>query len=269
MGTVNDTYTHGHHESVLRSHTWRTKENSAAHLVPLLRSTDSLLDIGCGPGNITLDLATLVPDGEVIGLDLAQEIVDQAETARLSAEVANVTFRVGDVYALDFDDDRFDVIHAHQVLQHLSEPVGALSEMRRVAKPGGIVAVRDADYPAFAWAPAEPLLDRWLDIYMGVTARNHARADAGRLLLGWTQQAGFTDITATSSTWTFAEPESRAWWGELWADRTLDSSLAAQAINYEIATKVELEQIAAAWRRWSSAPDGWFAVLHGEVVAVA
>jgi hypothetical protein len=51
------TYTHGHHESVLRSHAWRTVENSAAYLVPHLRPGLSLLDVGSGPGTITVDLA--------------------------------------------------------------------------------------------------------------------------------------------------------------------------------------------------------------------
>ena len=63
------TYTHGHAESVLRSHRARTAGNSAAYLLPLLRPTDRLLDVGSGPGTITADLARLVVDLE--GDDLA------------------------------------------------------------------------------------------------------------------------------------------------------------------------------------------------------
>jgi len=64
-----DTYSHGHHESVLRSHQWRTAENSAGYLLPHLTPTMALLDVGCGPGTITLDLARRVAPGCVVGLD--------------------------------------------------------------------------------------------------------------------------------------------------------------------------------------------------------
>ena len=94
------------------------------------------------------------------------------------------------MYALDFEDASFDVVHAHQVLQHLQDPVAALRELRRVLRPGGTLAVRDSDYAAFVWAPADPLLDRWNELYHPITARNGAEADAGRYLLGWVQAAG-------------------------------------------------------------------------------
>jgi hypothetical protein len=120
---------------------------------------------------------------------------------------------------------------------------------------------------AFAWAPADPRLDRWLDLYHQVTARNGAEADAGRHLLGWVRAAGFTDIAPGSSTWTFADPDSRAWWGGLWADRVRLSSFADQALGYGLSDAAELAAISDAWRSWATQPDGWFAVLHGEILA--
>jgi SAM-dependent methyltransferase len=262
---VGDTYTHGHHESVLRSHRWRTAENSAGYLLAHLRPGQRLLDVGCGPGTITADLARRVAPGDVVGIDASTDVIAQAR--RLTVETGNVRFETGDVYALPFPDGSFDVVHAHQVLQHLSDPVAALAEMGRVARPGGLVAVRDSDYAAFAWAPGDPLLDRWLALYHDVTHRNGAQADAGRHLLGWAQAAGFVDVTASSSTWTFADTAGRAWWGGLWADRMRHSALAEQAVAYGFTTADELAAIADAWQRWAQAPDGFFAVVHGEVLA--
>jgi hypothetical protein len=154
-------------------------------------------------------------------------------------------------------------------LQHLSDPVGALADMRRLAAPGAIVAARDSVYSSFTWAPDEDRLDRWLAIYLTVTARNGADADAGRRLLGWAHEAGLTDVRYSTSTWTFATPEDRAWWGELWADRTVGSSLAEQAVEYGAATPDELAEVAAGWHGWAAEPDGVFVVLHGEIVATA
>ena len=262
---ASDTYSHGHHESVLRSHRWRTAENSAGYLLPHLRPGADLLDVGCGPGNITMDLASRVEPGSVLGIDAAADAI--AAALEINDRPAQVRFAVGDVYALEAADASYDVVHAHQVLQHLSDPVRALREMRRVLKPGGVVAARDGDYSCFSWAPLDPLLTRWNELYHAIAHRNQAEPDAGRFLLGWAQQAGFTDVVASSSTWTYADPESRAWWGGLWADRVEQSSFAAQAVDYGLSDTDELATIAAAWRRWAEQPDAWFAVLHGEILA--
>jgi len=262
-----DRYSHGHHDSVLRSHRWRTAENSAGHLLPHLAPGQRVLDVGCGPGTITLDLARLVSPGEVVGIDPAADVVEAAGAAAAEQGVGNATFAVGDVYALEADDGAFDVVHAHQVLQHLSDPVAALVEMRRVLAPGGVLAVRDSDYAAFVWAPEDPLLDAWLALYHEVVRVNGAEADAGRFLKGWVLEAGFTDLEVTSSTWTFSDADDRAWWGGLWADRVVQSSFATQSVEYGLATSAELEAISGAFRRWSESDDGVFILLHGEVLA--
>lgn len=267
-GVPADRYVHGHHESVLRSHTWRTVENSAAYLVAHLAPGLDVLDVGCGPGTITVDLAARVAPGTVIGIDAVRSVLDQATELAHEQGVANVRFEADDVYHLSQPDERFDIVHAHQVLQHLSDPVAALREMRRVTRPNGIVAVRDADYAAMTWAPADPALDRWLELYHRVTRLAGAEADAGRYLLGWAQQAGFSAVTASSSTWTFATPSSRAWWGGLWADRVLHSDFAGLVLENELTDRAELEAIADAWHQWSVQDDGWFVVVHGEILAV-
>ncbi|HEV7195701.1 MAG TPA: class I SAM-dependent methyltransferase, partial [Pedococcus sp.] len=130
-------YTHGHHESVLRSHTWRTAQNSAAYLLPNLAPGLSVLDVGCGPGTITADLALLVAPGEVVGIDASEEVVAQAAEVAGSGGLSNLRFEVGDLFALEYPDESFEVIHLHQVLQHLSDPVEALVSLRRVLAVGG------------------------------------------------------------------------------------------------------------------------------------
>lgn len=261
------TYMHGHHESVLRSHTWRTADNSAAYLVPHLRPGLTLLDVGCGPGTITTDLAQLVAPGMVVGMDAAAEVLAQAEDHARGLGLTNVRFEVGNLFALKYEDLSFDVIHAHQVLQHLTDPVSALAEMRRVLRVGGLLAIRDGDFGGFRWAPDDPLLNRWMELYLDITTRNGHNAMVGPSLLGLAQQAGFEDITVSSTNWTFADPASRAWWGGLWADRVRYSRFAEQAVEYGLSDSDELESVAQAFLRWAASDDGVFVAPNIEILA--
>lgn len=264
-----ETYTHGHHESVLRSHRWRTAENSAGYLLPYLRPGDNLLDVGCGPGTITVDLARRVAPGRVTAVDVADEAVRIARAEAAAVGADNINFAVADAYALDLPDNSFDVVHAHQVLQHLADPVRALRELRRVCRPGGIVAARDSDYAAFTWFPAVPELDEWLTLYRDSARANGGEPDAGRRMLAWAREAGYAEITATASVWCFASAEDRQWWGGMWAERILRSDLARQLLRTGAATEVDLARISAGWRAWAAAPDGWFSILHGELLCRA
>ncbi|ROS48412.1 methyltransferase domain-containing protein [Frigoribacterium sp. PhB24] len=262
-------YTHGHHESVLRSHSWRTVENSAAYLEPHLVPGVSVLDVGSGPGTITVDIAGRVAPGRVIGIDVAAGIVEQATSFAVEAGLHNVHFETADLFALPFDDDAFDVVHAHQVLQHVGDPVAALREMRRVTRPGGVVAVRDVDYHGCVWAPENPGLDRWMDVYQAVHRGNDGEPDAGRRLKGWALEVGFVDVASSASVWCFASDEDRTWWGDSWAARATESAFYADAIEKGVATPDELHAIADAWRTWRDAPDGWLIMPHGELLARA
>ena len=171
-------YTHGHHESVLRSHRWRTAANSAGYLLPQLRPGMTRLDVGCGPGTITMDLAVVAgPEGRVTALERTDDALDLARDEAERRGTANDDFVVGDATALDLPDALFDVVHAHQVLQHVDDPVRALREMGRVCRPGGIVAVRESDYAGFTWYPASAALDRWLEVYTAVARSNDAEPD--------------------------------------------------------------------------------------------
>ncbi len=258
------TYTHGYHESVLRSHRWRTAQNSAAYLLPLLKPTDRLLDVGAGAGTITVDLAGIV--AEVTATEIGPEALELTRSTAAARGVTNIELQMADVHALPFEDATFDVTHAHQVLQHVADPVQALREMARVTRPGGIVAVRDSDFSGFAWWPRIAPLDTWLDLYRSIAVANGGEPDAGRRLLSWARAAGLPDVAATSSTWCYADPDTRAWWGGMWAERMVDSAIAQQITTSGLATQEDLRNLGDAWHEWASDEDGWFSVLHGEII---
>lgn len=259
-------YTHGHHDSVLRSHRTRTVANSAAYLAGYLRPGARVLDAGCGPGTISVDMALRVAPGQVVAIDAAEGVIAEAGALAAAEGATNIEFAVADLYSLPYPDASFDVVHAHQVLQHLADPVAALREMGRVCAPGGVVAARDADYAAFTWYPENPSLDDWRGIYRAVAHANGAEPDAGRRLLSWARRAGFTDITATGTLWTYATPEQRAEWGGMWSERIRNSAIAEQALSGGHATREDLERISRAWLDWAADEDGWLAIPHGEIL---
>ncbi len=262
-----DAYAHGHHESVLKSHTWRTAENSAAYLVPELRRGQRVLDVGAGPGTITADFARIVAPGEVLGIDAAADVVWKATEDAAGLGLPNLRFEVGDAYALDCADDSFDVVHAHQVLQHVGDPVSMLREMRRVTAPGGVVAARDVDYEGVIISPRMPELDDWLELYLQVHRGVSGEPAAGRFLKKWARDAGFVEVVCSASLWLFESDEDRAWWGGMWAERALESAFATNALRLGLADQARLERISDGWRRWADDPDGWMLMPHAEIVA--
>jgi ubiquinone/menaquinone biosynthesis C-methylase UbiE len=264
---MSERYTHGHHPAVLAAHGARTAQNSAAFLLPHLRADHRVLDVGCGPGSITVDLAELVPQGSVVGIDAVASVLEQGRATATARRVSNVTFEPADTYSLPYPEDSFDVVYAHQVLQHVARPVEALREMRRVLRPGGLVAVRDSDYSTMIHAPHDARLDRWLELYFRVARSNGGEPNAGRFLRGWVQQAGFVNDVTTGSAWCHANAEATTTWGQTWAARVTESAFAEQAVAMGAATVAELADIADAWRTWAAKPDAFFAFVHGEVIA--
>lgn len=264
MGQMSQTYIHGHHDSVLRSHRWRTVENSAAYLVSSLAPGDTLADVGCGPGTITFGLAERV--ARVVGIDAAAGVLAEARSEAQRQGHQNVSFEVGDVYALGFADGEFDVVHAHQVLQHLVDPVAALREMARVCRPGGIVAVRDGDYAGMSWYPLEPVLEEWMALYHAIARANQVEADGGRHLPRWCREAGLAEMSITVGTYCYAGAAETRWWGDVWAERATRSRFAEEALGRCLATPEDLARIADGWRAWACHPDALFVIPNVEVL---
>ena len=203
--------------------------------------------------------------GRVVGLDAAAEVIEKAT----QFERDNLEFVVGDAYALPFEDDTFDIVHAHQTLQHVARPVDVLREMRRVAKPGGLVAARDVDYAGTIWYPRVPGLDLWLDLYEQVHRSNGGEPDAGRHLKAWAREAGFEQVETSASIWNFSNDADREWWGSMWEARVLQSAFAGDALAKDLATQEDLDEISRSWREWADDPDGWLGMPHGELIARA
>src|SRR5699024_2685676 len=224
-------YTHGYGAAVLDSHRARTAGNSAAHLLPHLRPGQRLLDVGSGAGTITADLARIVGPEHVTALEVSERSAEitRAELARQGLGAVQV--RVGDAQALPLADDSVDVVHAHQVLQHLPHPGAAIADARRVTRRGGSVGLRDRAYGGLRSDPA--------------ARANGGCPDAGRRLLAWAHEAGLEDVTAGASTWLYATPATRADWARTLAGRLTTGPFAQQLEREGWADADERERLAA------------------------
>ncbi|KAL2001928.1 hypothetical protein VTN02DRAFT_986 [Thermoascus thermophilus] len=264
-------YATNHTPAVLRTHQWRTATNSAPHLLPHLRPDMTILDVGCGPGTITVDLARHhVPRGRVTGIECVPAPLAAAREHAAALGVRNVDFRLGDALDLrGFPDGSVDVVHAHQVLQHVARPVDALRAMRRVARC--LVSLRET--ARMDWFPRLPGLDRWYRIYRRVAEFRGGHPDPGADLLPiWLREAGFdvddpARVRRSTGSWCFRSAEDRAWWSGVWMERVVSEAFVTGAVEAGVVEgKGELEEIRDAWREWGMCEGAWFVVEHGEVV---
>jgi ubiquinone/menaquinone biosynthesis C-methylase UbiE len=261
----NEVYQHGHHASVVESHAKRTAEADAAFFLPLLKAGMRLLDVGCGPGSITAGLAARVAPGKTIGIDPSSSVIETAKS--LARETPELSFETGSIYEVRFAPESFDAIFAHQVLQHLRQPIEALKQMRMLLAPEGVLGIRDVDWGSTTFYPENKGVRRFLDLYYELAQRNGGEPNAGRHLRYWLREAGFMETHVSTSTVSYADPGRTCEWAEAYAARSLHSNIADKAIEYGLATQSDLENIADGWRSWGRDQDAFFCFSHTEIVA--
>ena len=255
-------YTHGHAPATLRQHAQRTADEAAAFLLPHLRPGMRLLDVGCGPGSITRGLAERLAPGQVVGIDLSRDALEGARREAAARGLTNLRFEEASVYEMPFADGSFDVVYAHQVLQHLRERLSAVREMLRVVRPGGLVAVRDVDWGTAAYWPRDRWIDRFIEVHHQAWYRNGGEPQMGRQLRALFNAAGVDDLEISAAVWCYATPDETSAWGEAYADRLLTSPMGERPVEYGFATRAEIESMAAAFRAWGTHPDATWMFIH-------
>ena len=262
-----ETYLPGHHSSVVADHAKRTAETAAAFFLPFVKPGMRLLDVGCGPGSITADLALCVEPGETIGIDASSQVIETARSLAGARTAKCLSFEVGNVYALRFGAKSFDAVFAHQVLQHLTRPLNALEQMRVVLNSGGVVGARAVDWGSTTFYPENPGIPRFLALYYELARRDGGEPNAGRYLPRWLRQAGFVDLRVSTSTVSYTEPTAIQAWADAYAEAMVQSNFAEKAFEHGLATRSDLAGIAAAWRSWCRDADAFFCFSQTEVVA--
>ena len=193
---MHESYTLGYSETALGFVSRRTLESHGAFFIPFLQPGMTVLDCGCGPGSITLGIATRIGDGRVIGVDLNPSQVQVASESAQRHGIANASFREGSAYELPFPSDGFDAVFSHALLEHLNDAGRAIREFLRVLRPGGVAGVCTPDWGGFIGSPPTPELMAALRAHNEIQNRHGGDTLVGRKLLGLMLDAGFAEVKA-------------------------------------------------------------------------
>ncbi|KAH3675494.1 hypothetical protein WICMUC_002685 [Wickerhamomyces mucosus] len=249
-------YANGFDESISQTHSWRTAENCAEYMLKYVKHNYKILDVGSGPGTITKSFAKYIPDGYIIGIEPTAELIEEA--SKDPNLPYNVRFEKASVFNLPYSDNSFDIVHAHQVIVHLSDPLKALNEMTRVLKPGGLLCIKDAEMDSTTVFPKkfEPQLLYFMNLMRSKFTSSVGASRQKSLIL----QTSLLDIVRhTASSWCISEDKERLLFANMFIKR-----LEASKVNYISFTR---EKITQAWIDWSQDESAVFFILNGEIIA--
>ncbi|KAK4171550.1 methyltransferase [Triangularia setosa] len=273
-------YTQGYSPATLSSHASRTIHSDAAFLIPYIKPTDRILDVGCGPGTITIGFGPLVPQGSVLGIDISDEVLDQARSLLAgNHDLKNVTFRHGNLLASGglqlqeavVKEGSFDVVFSSQVFPHLATPEmrrDALREMKRLIKPGGIVATRDAAELYFY--PKSHGLDRLWTGNMLKTLRmgrpEEERVFPGGEMPGLYHEVGLGGVKVGAGTTVYGNKEERAWFAGRNRERLAVEDPYRESWAKAGVSEDGIEETIRALKGWEEDKGGWYVAVQAEIL---
>ncbi len=260
-------YTMGYSSVILETQLRATAETSAAHLLPYLRPGLRVLDFGCGPGTISVGLAKAVAPGEMHGVDMDESQIERARAVAASQGENNAIFHVGDVTALEFPDDFFDVAHCRSVLMHVPDTAAVLSEVKRVLKPGGILACREMICESAFTHPDFRIMRRSWDMFEDLVRADDGHPQMGKDMKRHILEAGFTNVRISASFSVYSSPEQIASIHRLISQWLLSPEVTEAAIKYGASSENLVKDLRAAYDRWKEHPAALFAFAYGEAIA--
>ena len=261
------TYTMGYSDDFQQMLARRSVHTHAAHLLPHLKPGQRVLDFGCGPGTISVGLATAVEPGEIYGIDMEASQIDLARAAAQAGGHANATFHIGDVTDLPFDDDSFDIAHCHAVLMHVPDTQGALAEVKRVLKPGGLIASRESIISSSFLHPGdEDTAEAWAT-FARLLAGNGGHPDMGLELKANLMEAGFVDIQASGSFDFFGATEDVAFFHGFINDWFFSPKVTAAIVQFGLASQQQLDDWQTRIDEWKADTGAVGAIAFGEAIA--
>lgn len=232
-------------------------------LLPHLRSGLDVLDVGCGVGSLALDIAPTIAPARVVGIDRDGAQIEAARAAAAERGIENATFETGTVYELPFEDASFDVAYANAVLFYVREPLRALTEMRRVLRPGGLAAVCDDDMGTMAMSPDRPELRLAPELFERAAAHEGGDTRYARHLRGLMLEAGFERTKGVAhAPEVYGDEASTRWFADVAIGVLTAPAMREVIVDEGWATDAEVDAMAQALDGWGDRPDAFMSWLY-------
>jgi SAM-dependent methyltransferase len=244
----------------------RSAAEYADFVLPFLDRRDRVLDVGCGPGSITIGLAEAV--GHATGVDVDESEFSDARAYATRHGIDNVSFQAGSIYELDFADLSFDACTLFAMMETLADPLAGLAEVHRVLEPGGVIGASSIEYGGLILhGPDEPLLRRFYELRLQLwEAQGDVYPYRGRELRGLLLRAGFDEVEAGTTYFSYGTEERVRTFGLGRAADCRDPWFVDGLTEHRLADQDEIDALEQAWIRWAESPDAFAAFAWGRAI---
>ncbi|KIA75438.1 arsenite methyltransferase [Aspergillus ustus] len=278
----NNSYKQSYSSQTVATQQTRTAESEAAFLLPYIKKTDSILDVGCGPGTITCGLAKYASEGRTTGIDISANVLQRARTAADNAKLLNegpgsIWFEEGNILeGLAYPDNTFDVVFCAHTLGYMPPPdlpLKAITEMRRVLKPGGILAVCDTVEQHFYPRSVGLELDRlWVGNFGRAVLKGYDGVDLSPAVMpALFRRAGFDvdgdKVRIGTGSSVFTGAETREWLAKRAESQLQPGDALYRSWREAGITDEEIQQALQASKKWAETEDAWYAALQCQMLA--
>lgn len=243
-------------------------EETVEFLEPYLRPGLRLLDLGSGPGQVSLHLAQAVAPGEMYGVDMEPTQVELSRQLAAELGAGNATFQVADAASLPFEDGFFDVVNCCDILAYVPDTSAVMSEVRRVLKPGGVVHCREMIIDACFVHPSNAVLQRGWEMFADLLRSDDGHPQLGREIYAHLGAVGFTDLRASMIIETYAGDIDVERFFNLVTGWFLSAEMTDAAMSYGTATQDDLVRLSEAMAVWKEQPGALAGIAFGRAVGV-
>jgi ubiquinone/menaquinone biosynthesis C-methylase UbiE len=262
----NNYYQCGYKDYMINMIKQRTVENEAKFLLPYLRDDTRLLDCGCGPGSVTVGFAKYITKGEIVGIDIEPSQVEMTKKLAADLGIKNISLQVADIHNLPFPDNSFDIVFAHMVIVHLPEYRKAIREVKRVLKPGGIIAVRDPVFKEPIIYPDTPeILEIW-NFRIKMPSIDGADFNLGKKMRSILVSEGFNNVSATASINSYGDKKSFDKYKKFVVGELTDAEYVKKALASGMVTKEKLQHYIDVWTDFCNNPEAFVGVVMCEAI---